>query len=277
LTSVDRQNKESAMPNVRMSFGCGLYDRVTALATGEVKPEGIDLDYVAMHDPRALFDRVAAGDGFDAGWQRPIRQQSLDPPGGEGIAQDEFGQNAETGPGSQRRQHRVTVIDAQRTRRPHCRGSAIFGEAPNLGRRCVAVPDAAMLGEVKWMLRPAVLFQVCGRADQIGHHLAKPARNERGVGQDGDADRRVEALADKVDHRIAQVEIDRHLRIGGKEFRQRWRDVQQPERHRCSEPHQSTRRRCLRQGSVLGGFALCEDVGSAASELPSGVGEREPT
>jgi 4,5-dihydroxyphthalate decarboxylase len=63
---VDRQHKESAMPNVRMSFGCGLYDRLTALATGEVKPAGIDLDYVAMHDPRALFDRVAAGDGFDA-------------------------------------------------------------------------------------------------------------------------------------------------------------------------------------------------------------------
>ena len=41
-----------------------------------------------------------------------------------------------------------------------------------------------------------------------------------------DADGRVETLSDKVHHRIAQVKIDRDLRIAGQEFRQQGRDVQ---------------------------------------------------
>ena len=75
---------------------------------------------------------------------------------------------------------------------------------------------------------------------------------------------------------IAQVEIDRYLRIGGKEFRQQGRDVQQPEGHGCCQPHQPARHRCLRQRGVFGCFALSEDVRGAACELASGVGEREP-
>jgi 4,5-dihydroxyphthalate decarboxylase len=33
-----------------MSFACGLYDRMNALYTGEVKPEGIDLNFLG-HSP----------------------------------------------------------------------------------------------------------------------------------------------------------------------------------------------------------------------------------
>jgi hypothetical protein len=85
------------------------------------------------------------------GWQRPIGQQSFQPAGGECIAQNEFGQDADTGPGNQGRQHRVTIIHPQRTRWPHRRGFAVLGEAPSLRRYRVAVPDAAMLGEVNWI------------------------------------------------------------------------------------------------------------------------------
>ena len=138
-----------------------------------------------------------------SGWQRPIGHQSFQPASSERVAQNEFWENADAGPGKQGWQHRVTVIDAQRTRWPHCRGFAILGEAPSFGRHCIAVTDTAVLGEVSWMFQPAVLVHVCGCADQIGLHLAEPARNERGVGQDGDADRRVEPFADEVDHRIA--------------------------------------------------------------------------
>jgi hypothetical protein len=35
---------------------------------------------------------------------------------------------------------------------------------------------------------------------------------------------------------VAQVEIDRHLGIGGKEFRQQGRDVRQPEGHGRCQP-----------------------------------------
>jgi hypothetical protein len=54
-----------------------------------------------------------------------------------------------------------------------------------------------------------------------------------GAGQNGKAECRVEALADEVHHRVAQVEIDRHLRRGGKEFRQQGREVQHAERDGC--------------------------------------------
>jgi hypothetical protein len=49
-----------------MTFACGLYDRMTALSTGEVRPAGIDLNFIAVHHPRELFDRIVARQEFDA-------------------------------------------------------------------------------------------------------------------------------------------------------------------------------------------------------------------
>jgi ABC-type nitrate/sulfonate/bicarbonate transport system substrate-binding protein len=54
------------MTALPMTFACGLYDRMTALYTGEVRPAGIDLNFIAVNDPRALFDRMAARQEFDA-------------------------------------------------------------------------------------------------------------------------------------------------------------------------------------------------------------------
>jgi 4,5-dihydroxyphthalate decarboxylase len=54
------------MMAVPMTFACGLYDRMTALYTGEVRPAGVDLNFIAVNDPRALFDRMAARQEFDA-------------------------------------------------------------------------------------------------------------------------------------------------------------------------------------------------------------------
>ncbi len=54
------------MPNVPITFACGLYDRMLALYTGEVKPEGIDLNFLAIDDPRQIFDRMSKSLDFDA-------------------------------------------------------------------------------------------------------------------------------------------------------------------------------------------------------------------
>jgi ABC-type nitrate/sulfonate/bicarbonate transport system substrate-binding protein len=54
------------MTALPMTFACGLYDRMTSLCTGEVRPVGIDLNFIAVNDPRALFDRMAARQEFDA-------------------------------------------------------------------------------------------------------------------------------------------------------------------------------------------------------------------
>lgn len=49
-----------------MTFACGLYDRMVGLATREVQPEGIDLDFIIEDAPRKIFDRMAGSEAFDA-------------------------------------------------------------------------------------------------------------------------------------------------------------------------------------------------------------------
>src|ERR1700722_9431087 len=53
------------MPKLQLSFACALYDRMLALYTGEVKPDGIDLNFIAIDQPRPIFDRMSGGAEFD--------------------------------------------------------------------------------------------------------------------------------------------------------------------------------------------------------------------
>ena len=53
------------MAKLQLSFACGLYDRMQPLYTGEVKADGIDLNFIAIDQPRPIFDRMAAGEEFD--------------------------------------------------------------------------------------------------------------------------------------------------------------------------------------------------------------------
>src|SRR5437763_7296257 len=54
------------MARLTLTFACGLYDRMLALYTGEVKPHGIDLNFIAMDEPRQIFDRMGRNLEFDA-------------------------------------------------------------------------------------------------------------------------------------------------------------------------------------------------------------------
>lgn len=54
------------MAPVRIKLACGLYDRMLRLYTKEVRPEGIDLDFVVMDEAREIFDRMGANAEFDA-------------------------------------------------------------------------------------------------------------------------------------------------------------------------------------------------------------------
>jgi 4,5-dihydroxyphthalate decarboxylase len=53
------------MPRLQLTFASGLYDRMQPLYTGEVKPDGIDLNFIAIDQPRPIFDRMSAGQEFD--------------------------------------------------------------------------------------------------------------------------------------------------------------------------------------------------------------------
>jgi 4,5-dihydroxyphthalate decarboxylase len=50
----------------KLTFACGIYDRTDALRTGEIKIEGVDLDFIAIENPREIFDRMGGRQEFDA-------------------------------------------------------------------------------------------------------------------------------------------------------------------------------------------------------------------
>ena len=54
------------MSQLPLTFACGLYDRVLPLYTGEVRPAGIDLNFIPINNPREIFDRMGGGQEFDA-------------------------------------------------------------------------------------------------------------------------------------------------------------------------------------------------------------------
>ena len=55
-----------ASQKVPIAFAGLLYDRFQPLQSGEVVPEGIDLNFLALSHPRDIFDRMAGGKEFDA-------------------------------------------------------------------------------------------------------------------------------------------------------------------------------------------------------------------
>lgn len=50
---------------VELTFACALYDRMVPLYAGRVKPEGIDLRFLAEEDIRSTFDRMGREQAFD--------------------------------------------------------------------------------------------------------------------------------------------------------------------------------------------------------------------
>lgn len=53
------------MPPLPITFASGLYDRMIPLATGEVRPTGIDLNFLELDHPRDVFDRMVSTKDFD--------------------------------------------------------------------------------------------------------------------------------------------------------------------------------------------------------------------
>ncbi len=53
------------MAKLHLNFACALYDRMQPLYTGEVQPEGIDLNFIPIELPRPIFDRMSGGEEFD--------------------------------------------------------------------------------------------------------------------------------------------------------------------------------------------------------------------
>ena len=53
------------MAKLQLTFASALYDRMQPIYTGEVQPEGIDLNFIRIEQPRPIFDRMSGGQEFD--------------------------------------------------------------------------------------------------------------------------------------------------------------------------------------------------------------------
>ena len=49
------------MSSLPISFACAPYDRMVPLLSGEVRPAGIDLNFIQVASPRETFDRINDG------------------------------------------------------------------------------------------------------------------------------------------------------------------------------------------------------------------------
>lgn len=54
------------MGDLNLTLACGPYDRMDAIRTGQVKPEGIDLTYIPVQSPPEIFTRMLEMRSFDA-------------------------------------------------------------------------------------------------------------------------------------------------------------------------------------------------------------------
>src|ERR687894_1623753 len=53
------------MAALKLNFAASLYDRMQPLYTGEIRPEGIELNFIPIELPRPIFDRMSGGEEFD--------------------------------------------------------------------------------------------------------------------------------------------------------------------------------------------------------------------
>ena len=65
-----------------------------------------------------------------------------------------------------------------------------------------------MLAQLQRMFGPAMRLQIGGGREKIDRLVAQPARHQRGIGQCCYADGGVESVANDVDQRVAEMQVD---------------------------------------------------------------------
>ena len=60
------------MAPLKLNFAAATYDRMLALRTGDVKPDGIDLNFIPIEHVREIFDRMGTTAEFDLAEAREV-------------------------------------------------------------------------------------------------------------------------------------------------------------------------------------------------------------
>jgi hypothetical protein len=125
------------------------------------------------------------------------------------------------------------------------------------------------------MGRAASPVEIRRCADDRAPDLAEPPRDQAGVPQSGNPQGQIEPTADEVDHFIAEMEIDRHLRMRNQELGQDRGHMNESERHRSGEAHYAARHFGLGNGLGLGGFALVQHAQRMREKAPADFAQHE--
>ena len=121
-----------------------------------------------------------------------------------------------------------------------------------------------------------VALEIGRGGDEVATDIAQPPRPQGGIRQRRDAQGGIEPGADEIDQLVAQMQIDRNVRVFGKKLRQERRHLPEAEGHRHGEAHEPARGRRLGVGLAFGGLAFGKDARGAIQEELARVGQRQP-
>ncbi len=107
-------------------------------------------------------------------------------------------------------------------------------------------------------------------------HRAEPARAQRRIGQRADPQRDVDAVADDVDQRIGQPQLDADRWIGRHELGKHRRDGEDSKGQGRRDANQPGGRAGGIERSFFRRAAFAQDALCALGEAAAAVGERQP-
>lgn len=207
----------------------------------------------------------------------PVGHDRLEPPFRQGLADDEIRLHGKAKTGEQRRCEGIGVIGPQGSGRSQCHFlTGGVHKPPNVWGQQIGVAEAVMMAEVLRMGRASMALEIVGRGDEEAVHPAEPPGKQGGIRQGANAQGGVESGADQIDHRIAQMQVDRDFRTFREEVRQERRDLAETKGHGGGQTHEPARARRLSQSFALRCFTFGENAGGAVRQEPAGIGQRKP-
>ena len=167
----------------------------------------------------------------------PFGQHDFQAAVGHCLAQNKLWQDSDADPGSQRRQHRVAIVNPERSEWTYrscfsCR----VAEVPGLARRR-DVGDASVLRKTERVRRATVFGKITRRGDEMARDWREDPRQQRGIGEGGDADRCVISFPNQIDVVIAEMKVDGYVRILREKLRQDWRNMEHTKGYWRSKAH----------------------------------------
>ena len=94
-----------------------------------------------------------------------------------------------------------------------------------------------MLRKTERVRRATVFGKITRRGDEMARDWREDPRQQRGIGEGGDADRCVISFPNQIDVVIAEMKVDGYVRILREKLRQDWRNMEHTKGYWRSKAH----------------------------------------